>query len=55
MPFKIVRNDITKVKADMLPGQRPYKDAAQLYSYCNKEKELPEQSGDRRHICTEQF
>ena len=30
----------------MSPGQRPYKDAAQLYSYCNKEKELPEQSGD---------
>ena len=37
------------------PEQRPYKDADQLYLYCNKEKELPEQSGDWRHICTEQF
>ena len=37
------------------PEQRPYEDAFQLYSYCNSEKELPEQSGDWRHICTEQF
>ena len=36
-------------------GQRPYKDAIQLYSYCNREREVPEQSGDWRHICTEQF
>ena len=37
------------------PKQRPYEDAFQLYSYCNKERELPEQFGDWRHICTEQF
>ena len=24
------------------PEQRPYKDAIQLYSYCNKEREVPE-------------
>ena len=24
------------------PKQRPYKDAIQLYSYCNKEREVPE-------------
>ena len=29
-----------------------YKDVLQLYLYCNKERELPEQSGDWRHICT---
>lgn len=26
----------------MSPEQRPYKDAIQLYSYCNKEREVPE-------------
>lgn len=30
----------------MSPKQRPYKDVLQLYLYCNKERELPEQSGD---------
>ena len=24
------------------PGQRPYEDAFQLYSYCNSEREVPE-------------
>ena len=31
------------------PKQRPYKDVLQLYLYCNKERELPEQFGDWRH------